>query len=147
MWTLILLVILILVVAAAAVGLIWQYQQPQVFLYYDPGALVSSTSEARNAAAFFNGVLATPTQIEAAQSAGADWCAPGFGSDGHTYVVLPSDTPGCGKKGVNKGQCSSYSGAKCGVLVFGRKPPSGTQGVLPFNGAQWSQWQWYWPFH
>ena len=135
----------IIVLTIAAIIVIWKADSPQVYLYYSENANPTTLAEAQNIAATL-GQIATPAQVKTAQQAGAEWCSAGWASGGNVYFPMQSTVAGCGAPGINKGSCATY-GNNCGVLVYGKKPPSGTANVVPFNGSQWSQWKWYKPMH
>jgi len=147
-WLFLSIIALIIIVTVGAIVLIWKANSPQVYLYYNKGANPTTLTEAQNIAAApaLGGQMATSAQVQAAQQAGAQWCAAGWASDGNVYFPMQSAVAGCGSPGINQGSCSTY-GNDCGVLVYGKKPSSGTANVLPFNGSQWSQWKWYEPAH
>ena len=136
----------IIVLTIVAIIVIWKADSPQVYLYYNKGANPTTLTEAIAAAPALGGQIATPAQVQAAQQAGAEWCVVGWASDGNVYFPMQSTVAGCGAPGINKASCADF-GNNCGVLVYGKKPSSGTANVLPFNGSQWSQWEWYNPFH
>lgn len=139
--------VVIAVVTVAVIFVLWKMGASEVYLYYDSTSNFSSLSEARNKAIEMNGEVAHPSQVLDAQKAGASWCAAGWASDGNVYWPQQSNPPkGCGSPGVNPHTCANFNNS-CGVLIYGKKPPSGTSGVLPFNASQWSQWKWYNPFH
>ncbi len=146
-WFLLSLVAVIIALTIAAIVVIWKADSPQVYLY-STGANPTTLSEAQNIAAGppLGGQIATPAQVQAAQQAGAQWCAAGWASDGNVYFPMQSIVAGCGSAGINRGSCAGY-GNNCGVLVYGKKPSSGTANVRSFFKSQWSQWKWYDPFH
>lgn len=136
----------IVVLTIVTIVFIWKAGSPQVYLYEDSTALPTTVDEADNIAIKYGGTLATPTQVQDAYNAGAEWCAAGWASDGNIYFPMQSTQAACGAKGINKGKCSNFGGA-CGVLIYGKKPSSGTSNVRGFNVSQWSQWEWYNPLH
>ena len=147
-WLLLFLVAVIIALTIAAIVVLWKADSPQVYLYSNESANPTTRAEAQNIAAgpALGGQIATPAQVQAAQQAGAQWCAAGWASDGNVYFPMQSTVAGCGSAGINQSSCASY-GNNCGVLVYGKKPSSGTANVLPFNEYQWSRWKWYDPFH
>ncbi len=139
--------VVILVITGFVIFVMYQTSRPQVYLWYNNGKNPDGRSAAISQAINLGGIIAIPQQVDASQQDGAAWCAAGYASDGNVYFPAQSTEAGCGTKGVNPSDCASDYGNNCGVLVYGKKPPSGSADILPFNGSQWSQWKWDQPFH
>jgi hypothetical protein len=95
-----------------------------------------------------NGDLATGSQIQQAQAAGANWCSYGWQKDGGkvSYPINSKGTsPDCGSKAqvyAQPGGAGSF-----GVNCYGIKPDKtssqatdATNPILPFNQDKWSQY-------
>ena len=105
-------------------------------VYGITGNFTQATAAAK--CATYGGVLATHSQLQAAQVAGADWCSTGYVADmsGTAYYPTKTARAGCGTPGVNIHTPSTGIGANC----YGVKPKSGRYtDVLPFVGSTWNQ--------
>lgn len=113
---------------------------PEVFnICPAPGFYSLTSNEAASTCAAAGARLATPDEIAAAQQLGANWCACGWASDGTAYYpmnkIVSGYKYGCGSVGVNNCGQVDFAGNKACATCFGKKPPAGTAGVLPFSQA------------
>jgi len=125
--------------------------QPEVFCYLDPNNLFKKYSDAEAYAKAQGWEVASPSQVQAAFEAGAQWCAAGFASDGNTYLPYHCAVPGCSNQdGVTKNDCKKH----CGLLAYAVKPArtgggssndADGNGIWPFTqsncnlNTKWSQ--------
>jgi hypothetical protein len=146
-----------LVGAAVAGPLLYRRMRKQVFHVRLTSDASIAATDAVKTAALFNGVVATKSQLLAAQTAGAEWCKSGWVAeeDGATIKdsqypmqALPID-PVTKKEVVTCGYankvntCNPADGCSCGVTVFGRKPSKAdavaSYTVIPFSNKSWCQ--------
>ena len=148
----VLIVVVLLIVAgvvALAVYLLkrcppLRNQQNEVYLINAPK--VQSASQAQALAAQYGAQVASPAQVQAAYTAGADWCIGGWANDGHNYTLTQQTVSGCRTQGINKDLiCDPNYTCALGVLAYGPKPAKTILGaptaIEPFNrrNGQWSQ--------
>lgn len=98
-------------------------------------------AQAEGVCAQFGAQVATTTQLNAAQQAGADWCFTGWVSDSSNamYPITTSIQQGCADSpGV---QQYTPPGNKAGVNCYGPKPVIGENPgvILPFSQTFWDQ--------
>jgi len=110
--------------------------QPEVFQVSASG-YTTAQNDAAALCATYGAQVATSAQLITAQQQGADWCSSGWVSDDTEAqfpmnTILPSYGNGCGSVGINKWTPSNNLAA---VNCFGKKPPAGTQDILPFTTA------------
>lgn len=114
---------------------------PEVYLYYNPSLLNSSSTDATVQCTQYNAQLATYIQLQDAQTDGAQWCSGGYVTDGNSYYPMQVATSGCGSKVgiVSYGNGGTVAGATC----YGIKPPSGSANIALWssNTGKWSKWQ------
>lgn len=118
--------------------------QPEV--YYVSGDYPKS--EANMTCSLLGGVVATQGQLLDSYNSGADWCSPGWTTDGaDAYYPIQTARAGCGSgAGVQTYDAASLSRSAqrmpmAGVNCFGVKPASGVSStVKPFNTSGWSRY-------
>jgi hypothetical protein len=117
-----------------------EFDDPEVFLYYDAENLVTNLEEAENACFSINGSrVATYAELhDEAYDHGAQWCSGGFVTDGNSYYPMQESDPDCGNTVglVMFGNDGDAAGATC----IGIKPVPDTTGIIPWNGTKWSRW-------
>jgi hypothetical protein len=115
-------------------------KQPEVF-FVDPGGYATAQADAADLCASYGANVATLAQLSTAYQQGAEWCGAAWVSDKSDggYYPMQSLAPGCGNGAGINGYGASYlpkngEGAPmAGVNCYGKKPPSGTANVSPFN--------------
>lgn len=88
----------------------------------------------------YGATVATRAQLDAAWTAGADWCSTGWVSDGNT-PVYPSNTRlqgGCGNGAVHVQEYLPPTG-KAAIHCYGVKPASDAK-LHHFNETKWSRY-------
>jgi hypothetical protein len=115
---------------------------PEVFFYNEINGF-----SYREACELINNVtdrIATLDQLRAAQTAGAEWCYPGWCSDKKIYYPMNSVSSSCGNQVgvIEKLQDSSIIN-KAGVVIYGIKPPRILLDdlkikIYPFNNTRWN---------
>jgi len=123
--------------------------KPEVYYAQSVGGVASTKGDAAAHAAILGGTLATWAQLDAAQKAGAQWCAGGWnehlGGSG-CYYPMQAKVPGCGTgAGIQTFANGKVPGQKCGVNVYGIKPssPAGVPvgfSIAPFSATKWSKY-------
>jgi hypothetical protein len=106
-------------------------QQPEVFYVEPNGGYTVKLSDAEGVCSTYSARLATDSDLAAAQSAGADWCATGWllGSTDAKYPITTTTVGGCGNGSAG---VMTYTPGTAGVNCYGVKPPPGTLNVLSF---------------
>ena len=115
----------------------WQCFGPSKLLnpeVFQVSGYATPLSSAAAACATYGARVATTAELTAAQQQGADWCSSGWVADDTNAkypmsVILPAYGWGCGSVGINTWTPPSNLAA---VNCFGKKPASGTEGILPF---------------
>jgi hypothetical protein len=114
-----------------------EWQIPEVFHVRPNGGYTITQDQAAATCGIYGAQVATSAQVYQAQSQGADWCSTGWVADNASamYPTNVTTGPGCGGPGV---QIWTSSSGRAAVNCYGVKPPPGTQDVMPFNPASWS---------
>jgi hypothetical protein len=114
--------------------------QPEVFLV--TGSYTKA--QAQTTCGLLGGVVATQGQLLNAYNSGADWCSPGWTSDGpDAYYPIQSARTGCGTgPGIQTITADSLPNSDAtNINCFGIKPKQDTSsGVQPFNTSGWTQY-------
>lgn len=120
---------------------------PEVFSICPGGGYTLTSDEASAACEAAGARLATPQEIQDAQSRGANWCDCGWANDGTAYYpmnkILPEYGGGCGSVGVNSCGNMSWGGQASGkacATCYGVKPKRETNppGILSFSTSTWN---------
>jgi hypothetical protein len=124
-----------------------KFQGDEVFSVCPNGGYSIPYPEAEAVCRTYSARLATPDEVRAAHTNGAQWCACGWTTDGNAYYPMQIREPSgyCGSAGVNGcGDMSPSAGwpeqNKNGACVtcVGKKPPQGTTDVNPFAPGSWN---------
>lgn len=122
-----------------------QVQSPEVFLV-NTGGYSTPQADGPALCGTYGATFATTEQLQAAYNQGAQWCTAAWVSDKSDAGYYPMQTadPNCGNGtglvayGADYLPKNSQTGQPMAAInCYGKKPPSGTPDVQPFNGSSW----------
>ena len=122
-----------------------QVQSPEVFLV-NTGGYSTPQADGPALCGTYGATFATTEQLQTAYNQGAQWCTAAWVSDKSDAGYYPMQTadPNCGNAtglvayGADFLPKNSQTGQPMAAInCYGKKPPSGTPDVQPFNGSSW----------